>query len=54
MNVTADYFDKILAQVARLVNKLWLCRYPRCRNVVYDNRSEFKLFPGLLGSYGFK
>ena len=35
--------DKSSATVARLFNKMWLSRYPRAKNVVYDNRSEFKL-----------
>ncbi len=36
-------FDKSSDQMARLVNKIWLCRYPRCRYMIYDNGSEFKL-----------
>ena len=36
-------FDKSSDQMARLVNKIWLCRYPRCCYMIYDNRSEFKL-----------
>ena len=35
--------DKSSAQISRLFNKTWLCRYPRCLSVIYDNGSEFKL-----------
>ena len=46
-------FDKTSAMIARLVNKLWFCRYPRPVQVVYDNGSEFKLyFQNLLDTYG--
>jgi hypothetical protein len=48
-------FDKSSNQIARLVNKIWLCRYLRCRHLIYDNRSEFKLhFESLCESYGIK
>ena len=41
--------------MSRLVNKIWLCRYPRCRYLIYDNGSEFKLlFETLCDSYGIK
>ena len=47
--------DKSSAQVARLFNKQWLSRYPRAKNVLYDNGSEFKLhFRDLCTSYGLK
>ena len=50
--VDAETFDKTSKQIARLVNKLWFSRYPRCCNVIYDNGSEFKLyFEELLTSY---
>ncbi len=46
-------FDKSSNQIARLVNKIWLCRYPRCRYLIYDNGPEFKLhFETLCDSYG--
>jgi hypothetical protein len=42
-----------VAGIAQLVNKTWLCRYPRCRHLIYDNGSEFKLhFEYLCESYG--
>ncbi len=37
-----DVFDKSSNRIAKLVNKTWLCRYPRCRTLIYDNGSEFK------------
>ncbi len=36
-------FDKTSEHIAKLVNKTWLCRYPRCRHLIHDNESEFKL-----------
>jgi hypothetical protein len=36
-------FDKTTERIARLVNKTWLSRYPRCCYIIYDNGSEFKL-----------
>ncbi len=46
-------FDKSSNQIARLVNKIWLCRYPRCHHLIYNNGSEFKLhFETLCESYG--
>ncbi len=48
-------FNKSSNQIARLVNKIWLCRYPRCHYFIYDNGSEFKLhFETLCDSYGIK
>jgi hypothetical protein len=47
--------DKTSERIAKLVNKTWLCRYPQCRHLIYDNRSEFKLhFKYLCESYGIK
>ncbi len=48
-------FDKSSTQIARLVNKIWLCRYPRCHHLIHDNGLEFKLhFETLCKSYGIK
>jgi hypothetical protein len=48
-------FDKSSNQIARLVNKIWFCRYPRCRYLIYNNGLEFKLhFETLCESYGIK
>jgi hypothetical protein len=49
------YFDKSSAMIAKLVYSTWFCRYPRCRNIIYDNGSEFKLhFQSLCDSFGLK
>jgi hypothetical protein len=38
-------FDKTLEHKDKLVNKIWLFRYPRSCYLIYaDNRSEFKLY----------
>jgi hypothetical protein len=48
------YFDKSSAMIA-LVYSTWFCRYLRCRNIIYDNGSEFKLhFQSLCDSFGLK
>ncbi len=50
-----EIFDKSSDRIGRLVTKIWLCRYPRCRYLIYDNGSEFKLqFETLCDSYGIK
>jgi len=47
--------DKSSDQIARFVDNIWLCRYPRCRYLIYDNVSEFKLhFETLCDSYGIQ
>ena len=47
--------DKSSATVSHLFNKSWLSRYPRSKNIIYDNGSEFKLhFEALCDSYGLK
>ena len=49
------YFDKSSLMISKLVNKCWFSRYPRCKYVIYDNGSEFKLhFEDLCDSYGLK
>jgi len=53
--IKEEIFDKSSDQISRLVNKIWLCRYLRCRYLIYDNGSEFKLhFETLCESYGIK
>jgi hypothetical protein len=48
-------FDKTSERIAWLVNKTWLSRYPRCRYIIYNNGSEFKLnFKYLCETYGIK
>jgi hypothetical protein len=50
-----EIFDKTSECIAKLVNKTWLCRYPRCHHLIYDNGSEFKLhFEYLCESDGIK
>ena len=41
--IEEEIFDKSSDRISRLVNKIWLCRYPRCRYLIYDSGSEFKL-----------
>jgi hypothetical protein len=51
--IADEIFDKILDCIAKLVDKTWLCRYPRCCYLIYDNGGEFKLhFKYLCESYG--
>jgi hypothetical protein len=51
----ANYFDKSSAQISNLVYKTWFSRYPRCRYIIYDNGSKFKLhFRSLCDMYGIK
>jgi hypothetical protein len=37
------YFDKSSFMISTLVNRCWFSRYPRCKYVIFDNGSEFKL-----------
>jgi len=32
--IEEEIFDKSSDRIARLVNKIWLCRYPRCRYLI--------------------
>jgi hypothetical protein len=41
--IADEIFDKTSECIAKLVNKTWLCRYPQCRHLIYNNRSEFNL-----------
>ncbi len=51
--IADEIFDKTSEGIAKLVNKTWLCRYPRCRHLIYNNGSEYKLhFEYLCDSYG--
>ncbi len=53
--IKKQIFDKSSDQISWLVNKTWLCRYPRCQYLIHDNGSEFKLhFETLCNSYGIK
>ena len=42
--IEEEIFDKSSDRISRLVDKIWLCRYPRCRYLIYDNGSEFKVY----------
>ena len=42
--VDAEIFEKTSARISRIINKLWLSRYPRPRDVVYNNGLKFKLY----------
>ena len=42
-SIVEEIFDKTSEHIAWLVNKTWLSRYPRCRYIIYNNGSEFKL-----------
>ena len=51
--ICQETFDKTSDRIARLVNKICFCPYPRPVYVVFDNGSEFKLyFQHLLDTYG--
>jgi hypothetical protein len=53
--VAEPYFDKSSAQISNLVYKTWFSRYPRCRYIIYNNESKFKLhFQSLCNMYGIK
>jgi hypothetical protein len=50
--IADEIFDKTSERIAKLVNKTWLCRYPRCCHLIYNNRSEIKMhFEYLCESY---
>jgi hypothetical protein len=54
-SIVEEIFDKTSDRIARLVNKTWLSRYPRCCYIIYNNGSEFKLnFEYLCETYGIK
>ncbi len=53
--IKEQIFDKSSDQISPLVNKIWLCRYPRCQYLICDNGLEFKLhFETLCNSYDIK
>ncbi len=53
--IADEIFDKTSERIAKLVNKTWLCRYPRHHHLIYNNGSEFKLhFEYLCESYSIK
>ncbi len=51
--IVEEIFDKTSECIARLVNKTWFSRYPRCHYIFYNNGSEFKFhFEYLCETYG--
>lgn len=55
VEVPDEQLDKSSAQISRIFNKTWLCRYPRPKEVICDNGSEFKRdFATLLKTYNIK
>jgi hypothetical protein len=53
--IADEIFDKTSEHIAKFVSKTWLCRYPQCCHLIYDNESEFKLhFKYLCESFGIK
>ncbi len=53
--IEEEIFNKSSDQISRLVNKIWLCRYPLCCYLIYNNGLEFKLnFETLCNSFGIK
>jgi hypothetical protein len=53
--VAEPFFYKSSTQITKLVHKTWFSRHPRCRYIIYNNGSEFKLhFQSLCIMYGIK
>ncbi len=48
--IADEIFDKTSERTAKLLNKTWLCRYPRCCHLIYNNGSEFNSFT-TMGAY---
>ncbi len=42
-SIVEEIFNKTSERIARFVNTMWLSRYPRCCNIIYNNGSEYKL-----------
>ncbi len=38
--IADEIFDKTSERIAKLVKKTWLCRYPQCCHLMYDNGSD--------------
>ncbi len=54
-SIVEEIFDKTSGHIARLFNKTWLSRYPRCCYIIYNNGSKFKLnFEYLCETFGIK
>ena len=52
---TKENIDKSSARISRLFDQVWLSRYPRPKEVIFDNGSEFKKdFVPLLKDWSIK
>ncbi len=40
--IADEIFDKTSERIAKLVNKIWLCRYPQCCHLIYDIEVSLK------------
>ena len=50
-----NYIDNSYSRISRLFYQTWLRRYPRPREVIFDNGSEFKMhFMALLKDFDIK
>ena len=50
-----NYIDKSSARISRLFNQTWLSCYPRPKEIIFDNGSEFKMhFMTLLKDFDIK
>ena len=50
-----NYIDKSSARISKLFDQAWLSRYPRPKEVIFDNGSEFKMhFMALLEDFDIK
>ena len=43
VNNKDSYINKSSARISQLFNQVWLSRYPRPNEVMFDNSSEFKM-----------
>ena len=47
--------NKTSAEMSQLLDEVWLSRYPRPQNIIFDNGSEFKKdFRYIFEDYGIK
>ena len=53
--MSKEFIDKSSARISRLFDHIWLSRYPRPKEVIFDNGSEFKKdFIPLLKDWSIK
>ncbi len=54
-SIVEEIFNETSERIAKLFNKTWLSRYPRCCYIIYNNGSEFELnFEYLCETFGIK